>query len=139
MINKQTIAELEEILNSGIDSSMFPYIKGNSTRIGKMVVRKSKTGYHVYDTSVNRKVGTTFSKTAAFALAKSLNKDKHNEKKIFELDKVIQKNYIDCLFYKHIITKTRDDDKRWITRTRFEIAKNKTEVARKQLDSFIFG
>jgi len=139
MINKQTIAELEDILNSGIDASMFPYTKGNSTRIGRMVVRKSKTGYHIYDTDLNKKIGTTFSKTAAFALARSCSKNKNLERKIFELDRIIQKNYIDCLFYKHIIVKTKDEEKKFITRTRFEIAKSRTEDARKKLDSFIFG
>jgi len=138
MINKQILKDLQDIIEANIDASMFPYQKGNSIRIGKFVIRESRAGYLVYDIESNRQIAKTFCKTAAVALAKTLHKGR-DTRKVLDLDKIIEKHYNDCVFYRHTIKKTKDEFKKEITTIRYEIAKSITSDAKKRLDSFIFS
>lgn len=138
MINKNILKDLQEIIEDNLDPSMFPYKKGNSIRIGKIVIRESRVGYLVYDIESNTQIAKTFCKTAAIALARSINKG-CDIQRVIELDKVIEKHYNDCIFYKHTIKKTKDEIKKEITINRYEIAKDVTSDAKKRLDSFIFS
>jgi len=139
--NKQKlIKDLEEILNESLDSSYFPYQKGNSIRIGKYAVRTNKKGfYSVFNCETNAYIAETFSKTAAVALARSLSKGKNNTNEIIKLDKEVQKWYNDCVFYKHTISVTKDCTKRDVTLTRYDIAKSHTKYVKSQLDRFVFN
>lgn len=137
MTDKTLIKDLEKLLNKNIDLHMFPYQKGNSLRIGKSVIRKTKKGYSVYDCAENKLVAQTFCKTSAIALAKTINAGKSN-KNILELDKIIQKNYNDCVFYLHSITMTSDQQKKEIVRSRLDISKAITQKAKAKLDRVIF-
>ena len=139
MINKRIIKDLQEIIEANLDPSMFPYKKGNSIRIGKIVIRESRAGYLVYDIESNSQIAKTFCKTAAVAIAKSITKNRSNVQRVLELDKLIEKYYNDCVFYKYTINKTKDDFKREITINRYEIAKSMTSDAKRRLDSFIFS
>lgn len=133
------LSDLEEILNLNIDPLMFPYVKGNSIRIGKYIVRSSKNGfYKIFDCEEHKMMYQTFCKSSAIALAKNLAKNKSNAQKILSIDKDIQKWYNDCVFYKYTIDVTKDDFKRDITITRYDIAKAHTAQARKKLERFIF-
>jgi len=69
MANKTLLNDLEQIINDGLDRVNIPYQKGNSIRIGNTVIRKNKRAYMVYNTAENTRIGETFSKTAAIALA----------------------------------------------------------------------
>ena len=138
MINKQILKDLQEIIEDNLDPSMFPYQKGNSIRIGKFVIRQSRAGYLVYDIESNRQIAKTFCKTAAVALAKSLHKGKDTSR-VLDLDKIIEKHYNDCVFYRHTIKRTKDDFKKEITTVRYEIAKSITSDAKQRLDSYIFS
>lgn len=139
MINKQKVlSELEAILNSNIDPTMFPYQKGNSVRIGKYVVRSSKNGNKVFDCEQNIMIAETFSKTAAFALAKSLSKNTTETRTILDIDKSIQKWYNDCVFYNYSIKKTKDSVKKDIISVRYDIAKDEVGSAKKKLDKYIY-
>lgn len=140
MIKEQVLKDLEEIINGSVDVSLFPYTKGNSVRIGAYVVRSNKRGFFkVYDCSNNVLVTETFCKTSAVALAKALSQGKHVKKDILELDKEIQKWYNDCVFYKHTMKVTKDNVKRDVTETRYQIAKDKTSHAKRQLDRYIYS
>lgn len=137
MIDKKLISDLEELLNS-VDPTLFPYQKGNSVRIGKYVIRSSKGFYKVFDCETNTMIAETFCKTSAVALAKSLSKGRATKKTILDLDKSIQKWYNDCVFYKYTMKKTKDDEKYFSTYTRYEIARDKTNYAKQQLDKYIY-
>ena len=139
MINKQILKELQEIIEDNLDPSMFPYQKGNSIRIGKFVIRDSRAGFLIYDIESNRQVAKTFCKTAAIALAKNLTKGKDNTKRVLDLDRIIEKHYNDCVFYKNTIKKTKDELRKEVITVRYEIAKSITSDAKKRLDSFIFS
>ena len=141
MINKKVLTELQEIVDGNLDLTMFPYAKGNSIRIGKIIIRSSKNGFLVYDCETNLQVARTFCKTAAVAVARNLAKKKGIDSIniVLDLDNTIQKHFNDCVFYKHTISKTTDDFKRNISKTRYEIAKDRTNQARQSLDHIIFS
>lgn len=138
MINKQILKDLQDIIEANLDATMFPYQKGNSIRIGKFVIRDSKAGYLIYDIEDNKQIAKTFCKTAAVALAKNLHKGR-DTKRVLDLDKVIEKHYNDCVFYRHTIKITKDEFKKEITENRYEISKAVTSDAKRRLDSFIFS
>ena len=138
MINKQILKDLQDIIEANLDATMFPYQKGNSIRIGKFVIRDSKVGYLIYDIEDNKQIAKTFCKTAAVALAKNLHKGR-DTKRVLDLDKVIEKHYNDCVFYRHTIKITKDELKKEITENRYEISKAMTSDAKRRLDSFIFS
>ena len=138
MINKQILKDLQEIIEDNLDPSMFPYQKGNSIRIGRFVIRQSRAGYLVYDIESNTQIAKTFCKTAAVAFAKGQHKGRDTSR-VLDLDKTIEKHYNDCVFYRHIIKKTKDEIKKEITTVRYEIAKSITSDAKQRLDSYIFS
>jgi len=140
MINEKILKDLNEIIESNIDPTMFPYQKGNSIRIGKTVIRKNKNGYVIYDiTKEGSFLYETFCKRAAIALAKAYNKNRDIEKFVLPLDKEIEKQYIDSIFYKHTISTTKDEFKKEAIEIRYQIAKDRTYAAIKRLDCFIFS
>ena len=122
MINKKVLKELQEIVDGNLDLTMFPYAKGNSIRIGKIIIRSSKNGFLVYDCESNLQVARTFCKTAAVAVARNLAKKKGIDSIniVLDLDNTI-------------------DFKRNISKTRYEIAKDRTNQARQSLDHIIFS
>jgi hypothetical protein len=138
MINTALLNELQHLIEDKLDPSLFPYQKGNSIRIGKIVVRDSKKGFLIYDCQENKQVAITFSKTAALALAKSLSKGTNNISTVMDLDKTIQKNYMDALFFTNTIKTSKDEFKKDVVLTRLEIAKARTAIAKSALDSIIF-
>lgn len=135
---KNVIKDLQEIVEGNIDLTLIPYKKGNSIRIGKIVIRENKSGYLIFNIEENKQVAKTFCKTAAIAVAKSLNKN-HQVGTIFELDKIIEKHYTDCVFYRHTMENTKDDFKREISQVRYDIAKSRTTEAKRSLDYLIFS
>jgi hypothetical protein len=138
MTNTTLLKELQHLIEDKLDPSLFPYQKGNSIRIGKIVVRDSKKGFLIYDCQENKQVAITFSKTAALALAKSLSKGTNNISTVMDLDKTIQKNYMDALFFTNTIKTSKDEFKKDVVLTRLEIAKARTAIAKSALDSIIF-
>ena len=50
MINTTLLKELEKLIEDNIRPELcFPIQRGNSIRIGKMIVRNSKRGYLIFD------------------------------------------------------------------------------------------
>jgi len=134
------VSELETLINNGLDGIYFPYQKGNSIRIGPMIVRSNKKGFYlVYDTRDNSQVARTFCKSSAVAIAKTQAQGKNYKETILEIDSRIQKHYNDAVFFKYTMKVTKDEFKKEITATRYDIAKAETETARNRLDQFIFS
>lgn len=136
---KDIVKVLEEIIDQHIDEVDFPQVKGNSIRIKHMVIRKSRNGYLIYDTQDNKQVAKTFCKASAIALAKNLAKGLNVTEKVLQYDHIIEKNYMDSIFYKNTISKTTDEFKRDVIEIRFLDAKDRTESAKRSLDAFIFA
>lgn len=130
---------LEELINN-VDISLLPYKKGNSIRIGNLIIRKSShSGYMVYDKQTNKRINSFCSKIGAVAFAKNFNKVSQGDlDKIEYLDHKIQKHHNDSLFYQNTINKTNDDDKIENAEIRLEIALAESEAARDGLLRYIF-
>ena len=66
MITEKIAADLEEIVNKGLDDFPIPFVKGNSIRIKHIVIRKSPKGYLIYNTKDNSQIARAFFKSTAF-------------------------------------------------------------------------
>lgn len=138
MNSEYVAAQLEEIVNKGLEDFPFPYQKGNSIRIKNLVIRKSPKGYLIYDTKDNKQITRTVFKSSALAIAKNLAQGKNFTDKILELEEKMSKHYNDALFYKHSIKTSTDPFKKEITETRLDIAIEESRRVRNILDSYIF-
>jgi hypothetical protein len=132
-------ADLENLINNSLDMSFFPYVKGKSVRIKHVIVRETKFGYLVFDTKENKEIAKTFCKTSALALAKNVALDRNRVKEIQELDDIIQKHYNDAMFFKNTIRVTKDQDRKFVAETRYELAAAKTRDAKQRLDRIIYS
>jgi len=138
MIDKKVLADLQQIIEENLDPSMFPYAKGNSIRIGNFVIRKNRHGYNIFDLKHKEKISCVFSKTAAVAIAKNLAKGTNVISQAESFDRIIEKNYNDALFFSHAMRTTKDEFRREVSEMRLDIAKTRTEDARRRLDCMIF-
>ena len=133
MISPKVLKDLQEIIEANIDPTIFPYQKGNSLRIGSIVIRESKKGHLVYCAKANKQIARTFSKTAAVAIARG-----GNVTKILQLDNEIMKHFNDCLFYKHTMKNSKSDTARFVAENRYEISSDRTQQLKRKLDGYIF-
>jgi len=138
MTKTELLKDLQHLIEDKLDPSLFPYQKGNSIRVGKIVIRESKKGFLIFDVKDKKQITITFSKTAALALAKSLADGCDNTEKVMELDNIIQKNYMDAMFFNNTYKTTKEPIKRDISLNRLEIAKMRTARAKDSLDNIIF-
>lgn len=139
-LTPQLAKELEALINRNLDTSYFPYVKGKSIRIGHIIVRETRFGFLVFNTRTNKEVDKMFCKTSAVALAKleASGNLSNPIKYIKKLDKEIEKNYNDAVFYKHTMRVTKDDTKFFVAQTRYDIAAAKTKYAKEELDKYIY-
>ena len=133
MISPKVLKDLQEIIEANIDPTLFPYQKGNSLRIGSIVIRESSKGHLVYCAKANKQIARTFSKTAAVAIARG-----GDVKDILQLDNEIMKHFNDCLFYKNTIKKSKNDTAKFVAENRYEISSYRTHELKKKLDAYIF-
>ena len=134
---KKIIRDLEDIISKNISSMDIPVVKGNTIRIRHIVIRPKKTGeWLLVDSKENKTIITMFSKIGAIAFAKAYIASIHT-KFVEKLDKQLEKEYNDSVFYAHNLKKTTDIMKKDIIRCRFEVSQQKIDSARSALDNFI--
>ena len=138
--DKQLAKELEEIVVSGLTQIPIPYEKGNSIRVKNIVIRKHKNGYRIFDISTNKHVVTTFTKTAALAIAKVVAErgDSNDIKDIIVLDNTVSKHYMDAVFAKRAIEISKDITRIEASEVKFDIATDKAWSSLAQIESYIF-
>ena len=138
--DKQLAKELEEIVLHGLAQVPIPYEKGNSIRVKNIVIRKHKNGYRIFDISNNKHVVTTFTKTAALAIAKIVAErgNSNNIKDIIVLDNKVCKHYMDALFAKRTIEVSKDITRIESSEVKFDIATDKAWSSLAQIESYIF-
>ena len=135
MISPKVLKDLQEIIEENIDLTLFPYKKGNSIRIGDIVVRESKNNGHlVYCAKGNKQIARTFSKTAAVAIARG-----GDVNDILQLDHDIMKHFNDCIFYRHTMRNSKNDTAKFVAESRYEISADYTQELKKKLDRYIFN
>ena len=130
---------LQRFIDEQAEKVCMPIQHGNSVRVSlvgsEMCIRDSL----LYDINANKQVTTTFTKTAALALAKQLADDPKNSiKHIVDTDESIQNKYYECIFYKYTMTTTDDDIKREVTKIRYDIVWEDLLKLRDTLDNYIF-
>ena len=78
----------------------------------------------------------TYTKAAALAIAKNLNKNL-NVDNILRLDDVAAKHRTDCMFYTYTIKTTDSDLKREVTQNRYDIARICERTVLNEIKQFI--
>jgi hypothetical protein len=138
MTSEKLLNDLEEIVNKGLEDSAIPFAKGNSIRIKHIIIRKSTSGYLVYDLTNNCQLARTYFKTTAVAIAKNLAQGKNITEKVIKFDEIMLKHYNDAQFYKNSIKKSKDPVVAEIRLTRLNVAIQESKRVRNLLDQFIF-
>ena len=138
MISDNLLTDLEEIVDKGLRDSSIPYAKGNSIRIKQYIVRKSKVGYLVYDSSTNKQIHRTQFKSVAIAIAKNLAERRNRIDQILDIENNLAKHYNDAVFYKNTIRKTKCEQTKLTRETRLQISLGEAHKIRDKLDKFIF-
>ena len=140
MISDNLIYDLEDLVDKGLEDTTIPIAKGNSIRIKQYIVRKSKVGYLVYDSSSNKQLHRTNFKSVAIAIAKNLAENKsHMFDKIIDIENNLAKHYNDAVFYKNTIRKTKCEQARLTRETRLEISLVEAQRIRDSLDKLILS
>ena len=138
MISDNLLSDLEEIVDKGLEDSSIPYAKGNSIRIKQYVIRKSKVGYLIYDSSTNKQIHRTQFKSVAIAIAKNLAERRNRIDKILDIENNLAKHYNDAVFYKNTIKKTKCKATKLTRETRLQISLVEAQRIRDKLDTYIF-
>jgi len=138
MLYENALEQLESLLDDPYYMGKIPYKKGNSIRVGHYIIRKNKTGYLVYDCVDNRKVDHFWSKSAALAYVKLDLDGKKLHTEIKKLDKTLEKNQIDAMFYKNTIKKASEEIRKSSARVRLDIAEENAYNAKYRLIGLIF-
>lgn len=138
-LSPELVKELETLVNSNIDMSLFPYVKGKSIRIKHIIIRETSFGFLVFDTKNNKEINKMFCKTSAVALAKTLATDpERNTNEIMKLDYEVMKNFNDAMFHRHMMKVTKDSIKYDVAQCRYDIAYCRTQSAKERLDQYIY-
>ena len=137
MIDERTLQQLEDIVTNSKYLAKIPYQKGNSIRIGKYVIRKNKSGYLIYDCQSHEQKTSTWSKSAALALVKGWEESRSNAPVIRRLDKIVEKNELDAMFYRNTVNKSSDKSRILSAQTRLDIANELIYDARVKLADMI--
>lgn len=133
----QAVRDLENIVSKNIVKYRFPEIKGNTIRIGEILIRPSKNhGYVLINTAQNKTVEVTYSKSGAIAVALAHSKKK-NYRTILYYDSIIEKNTNDSEFYVNSISNTDEEFRKQALINRFEDAGYKIIWAKDALDEYI--
>lgn len=136
---KHIILELESIVNKTLNDMPLPYVKGNSIRIGKVIIRYSKrNGYVLFDCKKQEKIAETYSKAAALAVANYYIKNRKINH-ILEMDHNYQKHDLDCYFYKNIIDNSKDEFRKDSVTFRYENSLVKAQELRQAIEDIIFS
>lgn len=131
--------KLRKFIDKQAETISLPIQHGNSLRIKNYVVRENSMGFLLYDIKEHRQVATTFTKTAALAMAKQMAQNKSEDIRfIGTTDDQIHHKYNECVFYKHTIARSDDEIKRESAKIRYDIAWEDLLKLRDTLDDYIF-
>lgn len=137
-MNTDLVKSLKELIDTSVDTILFPVKTGNKINIGSYSIKESDGSYSIKCYKSNSVVAQTHTKAAAIAIAKSLAKNKSvPTARILELDKVAAKHRNDCIFYQYTLRKTKNQTKWEATWTRFDISIQKQQDAINKIKQFI--
>lgn len=129
--------ELQKLINNGSKKYPMPYKKGNSIRLGKVVIRAKQDGYILFDCELGEQICMTYSKYGALAAAKKYLAGE-NLSFVLMLDQRYQKHKNDSAFYKHSLSKATTSFKKELAGTRLDISEAHKNSAVYDLETIIF-
>lgn len=131
--------KLKSFIDEQAERMCMPIQQGNSVRIKNYVVRENHHGFLLYDIKQHKQIATTFTKTAALAMARQMAQNNRDSLRfIRSTDDEIHNKYNECVFYKHTIARTEDEIKRETAKIRYEIVWEDLIQLRDTLDQYIF-
>lgn len=128
--------DLKNIVEKSVDPLLFPMQKGSKIFIGNCVIKYHDNCWNVYKEQ-NLQL-TTETKTAAIAAARALRKNSSKIEEIKRLDRLINKNISDCIYYKNYLNSQTNQDTKVCASIRLEDSRLRIKDARDKLESFIF-
>lgn len=131
--------KLKKFIDRQAETISMPIQHGNSLRIKNYVVRENSMGFLLYDIKNHRQVTTTFTKTAALAMARQMAQNNSKYLRLIgDTDDQIHHKYNECVFYKNTIARTDDEIKRETAKIRYDIVWEDLLKLRDTLDDYIF-
>lgn len=138
MNDRKLIDQLNQLVTKNIKKYHMPYVDGRFVIIGEYRIKKHAGVYEVRATRSRELLYSTYSLDAAIAIAKRLNtRNNSNIENILELDRSLEKNLNDSYFFKRTFKTTKNVVTREVAETRYEIAKERVNVAKTKLYKFI--
>lgn len=137
MSNTKLAKALKNLVDFKLNVDTFPVQSGSRINIGSYSIKPVKEGWSVLNYKNQEIVAVTYTKAAALAIAKNLAKNKDIKRQVLDLDKLIAKHHIDCMFYAHTMKKTTSFEKYESIVNRYDISKQIETDARDKIKSFI--
>ena len=141
MTNPQIIKDFEQLFEKNLKEILIPYQKGDGIRVGEYdVIAAPKQGsFKVKHSKSSTVEYESFSKSAAMAYAVCLTKKLNYLKRIKELDSVLEKHYLDTIFYKNVLNGKCGTDTKDALRTRLEMSNREIKRNKSKLERIIFS
>lgn len=134
---ESVVGDLQKIIERTLQQHNLPYRNGNTIRIQNIIIRTSKKhGYVVIDTTTNKPITNTFSRTGAVAVAKAVLKNE-SYTQIKNYDTVMEKHSNDVHFYSHILSGNSDKDRKEAIKIRLDLSKHRIKYAKELLDDYV--
>lgn len=143
-LSKKTLAKnkintLKSFLDSSNSLSYIPVVTNNVIQINTYQIHEHDDGFFVYESTSDKMLTVTTTKSAALAFVKNCLCKGKLEHTIKTLDYIIAKNKIDEIFYKQTVKNTKNKEHKFIAQTRLQIAQQDIHVAKKELYDIIFN
>jgi len=132
------VDEIQALIDKPTDPTLFPVEKKGRILVGRYSVKKTPTGYTIYNEN-KQVVAYLETKIAAVALAKMLNKPRSSRQEIERLDRMIAKHTQDCVFYDQVFKSTDDKERRQNLDMKLWHARSKILDAEDKLETFIYA
>lgn len=130
------IKEIENLINSPVDASLFPVKKGKRILISQYTVTENNSFFVVH--KKNKTLGTFYTKLAAIACVREYEKNRPYLMEIKRLDRILEKQLNNCVFYRNKMHNSKDAETKQCATIRFEDARSHIKEVRDKLRSFIF-
>lgn len=139
ILNKKTLAHLENLFSNTDILKNFPIFENNNLRIGKFLITKTIDGFEVSCVDTNKILAFFYNRGGAIAFVQNRMRKLRLDKKIQDLDWIIVKQNNDCIFYKNSIKKSKNRKHKISLLARIDLAQQSIKDARTELQEIIFN
>lgn len=136
--NKKLVRDIKHVVENNLETAFIPMQKGDKIYIGNIMIKKEKNKFLLFDKVNNKAIAKTSFKNSALALAKNYALNKGRYSTILELDKALEKHYMDMIFYKNTIRKNKNSNAVFAAETRLDISSRLSQKCCKEIERHIF-